>query len=180
MTYSCTDFVDSILDALDIVVPDDAHDDPSAQADLALEAIRALKSEATFIFGPTNKPLGPIVVAMEGGLFSSVVTKDARLYGIEVHTIDYDTEGVDEDEIRRVVQHDGSSAEAVIGQCSIHEATINLEYLLAWRVEDYEKIARANGWECGPDGRWFFVEDAPLEGMTFATAQEVCKYEELI
>lgn len=162
MTYSCTDFVDSIIDALGIVVPDDAQDDPSAQADLALAAIAALKS---------TPPLGPIVVAMEGGLFSSVVTKDARLYGVDVFTIDYDSEGVDADEIRRVVQHDGSSAEAVIGEDKIDEATINLEYLMAWRVEDYEKIARANGWECKPDGRWSHEDDTPgLEGATFATA----------
>lgn len=39
MTYSCSDFTDSVLDALKIVVPEDAYDDPSAQADLALAAI---------------------------------------------------------------------------------------------------------------------------------------------
>lgn len=44
MTYSCTDFVDTILDALQIVVPPSAWDDPSAQADLALKAIADLKA----------------------------------------------------------------------------------------------------------------------------------------
>lgn len=39
MTYRCSDFADSILDALAIVVPEDAQDDPSAQADLALASI---------------------------------------------------------------------------------------------------------------------------------------------
>lgn len=44
MTYSCTDFTDTILDALGIVVPEEAMDDPSAQADLALGAISALRA----------------------------------------------------------------------------------------------------------------------------------------
>ena len=44
MTYSCSDFVDTILDALDIQLPTDALDDPSAQADLALAAIERLRN----------------------------------------------------------------------------------------------------------------------------------------
>lgn len=43
MTYSCSDFVDSILDRLGIVVPDKDADNPSAQANLALAAINALE-----------------------------------------------------------------------------------------------------------------------------------------
>jgi hypothetical protein len=43
MSYSCSDFVDSILDALEIEVPEEAWDDPSAQADLALAKIDAYK-----------------------------------------------------------------------------------------------------------------------------------------
>lgn len=46
MAYSCTDFVDTILDALGIEVPEEAWDDPAAQADLALEAIEKLRTEA--------------------------------------------------------------------------------------------------------------------------------------
>src|SRR5262245_1357227 len=46
MTYSCTDFVDSILDALGVVVPDEDLDNPSAQADLALDVIAELKAAA--------------------------------------------------------------------------------------------------------------------------------------
>lgn len=43
MTYSCSDFTDSILNALGIDVPDESADSPSDQADLALAAIAALK-----------------------------------------------------------------------------------------------------------------------------------------
>jgi hypothetical protein len=42
MTYSCSDFTDSILEALDIDVPDESADSPSDQADLALEEIDRL------------------------------------------------------------------------------------------------------------------------------------------
>lgn len=126
-------------------------------------------------------PLGPIVVAMEGGLVSSVVSPDLRLHGIDVVIVDYDIEGADESELRKVVQHDGESAEALIGEDRIGEATIRVDYLLASTEEDYAEIARANGWECEPDGRWSYEDDTPgLEGATFATAKEVCKYEELI
>lgn len=42
MSYSCTDFTDSILDALDIDVPEQSADIPSDQADAALAAIARL------------------------------------------------------------------------------------------------------------------------------------------
>ena len=43
MTYSCSDFTDSILDALGIVVPESALDSPSDQADLALARITVMQ-----------------------------------------------------------------------------------------------------------------------------------------
>ncbi|MBR0998793.1 hypothetical protein ABIF65_003724 [Bradyrhizobium japonicum] len=43
MTYSCSDFTDSILDALKIEVPDESNDSPSDQADLALSEIERLQ-----------------------------------------------------------------------------------------------------------------------------------------
>lgn len=127
----------------------------------------------------TEKPLGPIVVAMEGGLVSSVVSTDKRLHGIDVVIVDYDIEGADESELRKVVQHDGESAEALIGEDRIGEATINIDYLLASTEEDYAKIARANGWAFGKSGVWF-DDTGEEDAKTFATAKEVCKYEELI
>lgn len=51
MTYSCSDFTDSILDALAVVVPDDSADSPSDQADLALAAIDDLKTFRTVAYG---------------------------------------------------------------------------------------------------------------------------------
>lgn len=42
MGYSCADFVDTILDALNIELPEEAYDDPGSQADLALSAIARL------------------------------------------------------------------------------------------------------------------------------------------
>lgn len=43
MSYSCVDFVDTILDALGIVVPIESADSPSDQADLALAALDKLR-----------------------------------------------------------------------------------------------------------------------------------------
>lgn len=39
MSYSCCDFVDTILDALGIVVPEESWESPGDQADFALEVI---------------------------------------------------------------------------------------------------------------------------------------------
>lgn len=43
MTYSCTDFVDTILERLKIEVPEESRDSPSDQADLAMAAIGRLE-----------------------------------------------------------------------------------------------------------------------------------------
>jgi hypothetical protein len=43
MSYSCSDFTDSILEALKIEVPEEAADSPSDQADLALVEIERLQ-----------------------------------------------------------------------------------------------------------------------------------------
>ena len=42
MTYSCSDFTDTILDALGIDVPPESADSPSDQADLCLAEIKRL------------------------------------------------------------------------------------------------------------------------------------------
>lgn len=46
MAYSCSDFVDSIIEALDVWIPDEASDDPAWQAEICLEAIAKLKRQA--------------------------------------------------------------------------------------------------------------------------------------
>lgn len=45
MTYSCVDFTDDILNALKLNIPKEHWDNPSEQADLALEAIDAMQCE---------------------------------------------------------------------------------------------------------------------------------------
>lgn len=46
MSYSCTDFVDSILDALGVEVPEESWDSPADQADLAIAEIERLQRAA--------------------------------------------------------------------------------------------------------------------------------------
>lgn len=46
MTYSCVDFTDSILDALNIKVPEELWDNPKEQAELAWAEIDRLKARA--------------------------------------------------------------------------------------------------------------------------------------
>jgi hypothetical protein len=65
MTYSCTDFADTILDALKIDLEPDEYDDPSAQADKALGVIKRLKdtlNEAADWIDPdeTEDPAGAV------------------------------------------------------------------------------------------------------------------------
>jgi hypothetical protein len=50
MTYSCSDFTDSILDALKIEVPEEHYDNPSKQADLALAEIERLEEAKRVAF----------------------------------------------------------------------------------------------------------------------------------
>lgn len=44
MTYSCSDFADTIIDALGVVCDDDMRDSPSDQADACLAEIARLKN----------------------------------------------------------------------------------------------------------------------------------------
>lgn len=73
MTYSCTDFVDSILDALGIQVPEADADNPAAQADLALAAIKKLKGSGR------GKPTHNELVAALGTLLAEYSDIDAML-----------------------------------------------------------------------------------------------------
>ena len=45
MAYSCSDFTDDILNELSIVVPEDDHDNPAAQAQMAINVIQDLRAE---------------------------------------------------------------------------------------------------------------------------------------
>jgi hypothetical protein len=59
-----------------------------------------------------------IVIAIEGGLVQSVSSDDPDLVGKAVTIIDYDAEGADPDEVERVPQGRGRTADATI---SSHE-----------------------------------------------------------
>lgn len=60
MTYSCSDFTDDILRALNIDVPEESYDSPSDQADMAIAEIEALRKNKDFrdevldAIGPTG------------------------------------------------------------------------------------------------------------------------------
>lgn len=139
MTYSCPDFVDSIIDALQAKIPTEHADDPARQAEICLAEIQRLQrfekdtryaiavlqdapreewilAQRQFIarldviadlsidhIAPARK-LGPIAIALEGGLVQSIVTDDDRLRGVDVLVVDYDTEGADEAELLDVAQ----------------------------------------------------------------------------
>lgn len=55
MAYSCADFVDTILEALNVAVPPEAQDDPAAQADLTLGVIYSLR-EALYLAAEALTP----------------------------------------------------------------------------------------------------------------------------
>jgi hypothetical protein len=57
MTYSCTDFADSIINALGVEIPDESNDSPSDQADMCLDVINAMKDLACNIAGLDEQAL---------------------------------------------------------------------------------------------------------------------------
>jgi hypothetical protein len=57
-----------------------------------------------------------IVITVEGGLVQEVSSDDPAELGKEVVVIDYDAEGADPEEVRRVPQGDGETEEATIGR----------------------------------------------------------------
>lgn len=65
-----------------------------------------------------------IIIAVEGGLVSAVVSHDPSMIGIEVAIIDYDTDGADDAEVSNVEQKDGSFSEAIVRLDTIEQATI--------------------------------------------------------
>jgi hypothetical protein len=57
MSYSCTDFADSIIDALGVEIPEESNDSPSDQADMCLDVIQALKDLVCNIAGLDEQAL---------------------------------------------------------------------------------------------------------------------------
>lgn len=70
-----------------------------------------------------------IVVALEGGLVTAIVTDCPELKGIDVFVVDYDTEGCDPDELVSIVQGDGSSVDARAYADGIETARIDVDAL---------------------------------------------------
>jgi hypothetical protein len=59
MTYGCADFIDSVVDALQVTIPPESAESPSDQADLVLAEIQRLQRAArTVAMG--NRYQGPI------------------------------------------------------------------------------------------------------------------------
>lgn len=68
--------------------------------------------------------LGNLAVTLEGGMIQCIVTDGDVLKGALITTIDYDTEGGDEDALVEVEQGDGTFAEAYVDKRAIHKAEI--------------------------------------------------------
>ncbi len=69
-----------------------------------------------------------IAIVMEGGLVQCVVTNNPKLKGkFDIITIDYDTEGVDEEDIINVPQDDGSTSRAWACFEQLYDAGIDLK-----------------------------------------------------
>lgn len=66
--------------------------------------------------------LGEFAIVLEGGLVSSVVTDGPIRSGIDI--VDYDTEGVDEDNIELIRQPDGNEIGARVYSTAVDHAAI--------------------------------------------------------
>ncbi len=69
---------------------------------------------------------GQLIVTIEGGMLSSVSSHDPALIGLTYRTVDYDTDGGDEDEVVQVTQGDGSESDAYVGEGTVDRAEITL------------------------------------------------------
>lgn len=58
-----------------------------------------------------------IVITLEGGLVQGISSDDPKLVGLKVVVIDYDSEGVDADEVEHVPQDEnGETEEATVSR----------------------------------------------------------------
>jgi hypothetical protein len=74
-----------------------------------------------------DAPKPKLAIVLDGGLVQCVVSDRPEMFaGLEVLTIDYDTDGADDDELSSVPQAGGTDEEAVVGWHDITQATINL------------------------------------------------------
>jgi hypothetical protein len=96
--------------------------EPKAGEHLPFPDIDQLIGAVRRAIASSERPFGPLGVVLEGGLMSAVITDDARLRGTEVVLIDYDVEGVDENELIPVPQFfgdDGKRSKAVMSAFAV-------------------------------------------------------------
>jgi hypothetical protein len=68
----------------------------------------------------------PLIVVMDGGMISAVVSDDNRLVGMPVDIIDYDTDGAEDEDLVAVHQGDGSSVDAYHCTMRVERPTIRI------------------------------------------------------
>ncbi|AMK23262.1 MULTISPECIES: hypothetical protein [Sphingomonadaceae] len=73
----------------------------------------------------TSTEIPRIVVALEGGLVSGVVTNRPVI----LHTVDYETEGADDDDITLVPQDDHDPVEAIVNQWAGDALTLDPDWI---------------------------------------------------
>ena len=67
-----------------------------------------------------------LIVVLEGGLVSAVVSSDPALIGREFSIVDYDTRCAAAAELTDVDQGDGTAAEAIVWSGTITESNIKV------------------------------------------------------
>ncbi|CCG43218.1 hypothetical protein [Magnetospirillum molischianum] len=73
-----------------------------------------------------------LAIVIEGGVVQAVVSDAPEtLGGLDIAVIDYDTDGMDDDQIVQVIQSDGSTASADVTHPSITKAEIGLDEVFA-------------------------------------------------
>lgn len=122
MTYSCSDFTDTVLDALGVVVPPEDQDDPSAQADLALAAIGRLKA------GPSASMVEALDIA------------ESFMSGFE----DDDTQEESVDDMLVKIRAAQIEAHAHPIRGPLYVCAIETKYIEDWRLFRTEDAARAH------------------------------------
>ena len=125
----------------------------------ALEAA----GEALAAFDAASREPVRILISLEGGLVTGVLTEGDT--PTEVLIIDYDYEGADEDEITAVPQDDGGLADAVCSQRAV--------------THDPAFIARAFAACAGASEYAIRVAELEANGMTTSDAQAVADAEGL-
>jgi hypothetical protein len=107
-----------IADALDVLDPDGSAATNRAQ-ELAAWARAMAATGRGYLPPSTGKPLR-VLVALEGGCVSAVIINRP---GVELITLDYDTEGSDEADLFDIPQDGGDTAQAwrTIGECEQDE-----------------------------------------------------------